>query len=128
MTFFYLNIMMIRPPATIYSSVEECCGRLDWIDLDSCVATSSGNSGSSPQWSNQFYVDFAGDKCAKECDPDDGLPCMGKPTVAAPEYFGSVRACCDEAFHWKRTDLCIDQTYGRDRRNLRESMTPATSL
>ena len=60
-----------------------------------------------------YYVDFEGmNKCAKDCDPVEGLPCMGHPPESSPQLFDTSSSCCTETLWWIDVGQCITDTNG----------------
>lgn len=97
----------------LYDTFNECCEfHLFW--QDDCDAYDENGNRWFPHsmWSEKFYVDWPGLKCAKDCDPADGLPCMGNPPEPTLELFDTARACCKKTLSWKNTGECISETNG----------------
>lgn len=101
-----------NPSSTIFATPNECClEELGWLDLDSCVA----NSQNIALFTGKFYVDYGGSKCAQDCDPTSGLPCMGNPPASAgfpAQLFDDPAACCQAKLGWIDNGRCVADTNG----------------
>ena len=100
------------PYATIFATPEECCQtKLGWLNLEACDATSQNIE----FFSDKFYPDYVGLKCAQDCDIAAGSPCKGNPpasTGASAHHFESAQTCCEERLGWIDLDECIADTNG----------------
>jgi len=94
----------------IFATPEECCSTMfTWLNLDSCVADSQNIA----RYTDKFYVDWlTGFKCAKDCDPTAGLPCMGNPTSSSLQLFDTIETCCEGSLGWIGVDQCVADTNG----------------
>mmetsp|Transcript_37443 Transcript_37443/g.67403 ORF Transcript_37443/g.67403 Transcript_37443/m.67403 type:complete len:138 (-) Transcript_37443:159-572(-) len=81
--------------------------KLNWIDVNRCVADSQGIS----FHTNKFYVDYPGMKCARDCDATNPLPCMGNPTDATATLFNTGLECCESITWWNLAE-CVAKTNG----------------
>lgn len=99
------------PSVTIFATREECCSQqFSWIG-DACI----GKSNNTAYYSDKFYVYYIGSKCAQDCDPELGLPCMGNPppdSGLAAARFDTAYACCVGKLWWLDVNQCVADTNG----------------
>ena len=58
---------------------------------------------------------YIGSKCAQDCDPELGLPCMGNPppdSGLAAARFDTAYACCVGKLWWLDVNQCVADTNG----------------
>ena len=93
--------------ATIYSSVEECCGRLNWIELDFCVATST-SSARFGKHSNMYFADFGSGSCFRDCEGGPGCASLPPPI----KVYETIEVCCSSSLNWVDTEFCLSRSNG----------------
>ena len=109
---------MGSPPASSpekFDSASACCSKgLWWIRPADCIADTDGvsSSASISSYTNKFYISHYHSKCAQDCDPTQGLPCMGSPPASSPERYDSATACCSKGLWWIAPADCIADTNG----------------
>lgn len=97
---------------TLYDTISECCRqKLGWLDANVCASSSNPSGGNT----GKFYVDYAGLKCAQDCDSVNGLPCMGPPSSASgfpAALYNTAESCCKEKLQWLDLGQCVADTNG----------------
>merc|ERR1719253_755589 len=96
---------VVPPLVALYDSVDACCSvGMFWVDYKYCTSRSVGN------YTHGWLVDFGQEKCIKDCDPADGLPCSALETEdqSAPIY-DTVEACCGR-LDWIDDGACVSNS------------------
>lgn len=68
-----------------------------------------------PGFTGKFYVVYSELKCARDCDDQQPLPCMGNPPPSSgmnAARWPSADACCDEKLSWVDQGTCVSKTNG----------------
>lgn len=99
------------PYETIFKTPQECCAaRLNWISPDLCVPRSQNDK----YYTEKFYVDYIGVKCAKDCPEEDDLPCSGNPVYMMKTLYDTAKDCCEKTLWWLNIDQCVADVNGVD--------------
>jgi len=92
--------------AKIYSTTDECCQRLGWVDRDLCQAKSLSNSLSIGR-SNKYFADYATGRCFQDCDPAlDGCALVPPPVNVYP----TIEVCCSKGLSWVEDSYCTSRS------------------
>lgn len=102
---------LVRPSETIYKTPEECCAaKLNWISPDLCAMRSKNDK----YYTEKFYADYIGLKCAKDCPAEDDLPCSGNPVNDMETLYDTAKDCCEHKLWWLNIDQCMAMSNGID--------------
>ena len=89
--------------APIYDTIQACCGRLDWIDIDVCTSFSEGRS-------RGYFTDPSSGSCLQECEPGASDCTSAVPPPIA--LYDSIDACCSEGQWWVEYKYCTSRSVG----------------
>ena len=87
----------------IYDTLEKCCDRLNWIDIDVCTSFSEGRS-------RGFFADPSSGSCLQECDP--GASDCASSVPPPLNLYDSIDACCSEGQWWVEYKYCTSRSVG----------------
>ena len=90
--------------APMYDTVEQCCGRLSWVDFDTCTGTSTDGT------SDKYWAEYTSGSCKKDCPEGEEAGC--KPVPPPIGLFDSIDACCSEGMNWVNNDFCTSRSGG----------------
>ena len=94
----------------MYDTVEACCGRLDWIDIGTCVAVSDVNiTGLSTLRSDLFFGDADSSSCLQDCESGNFRCANAPPSVT---LYDSIDACCSGELWWTEYKYCTSRSIG----------------
>ena len=89
----------------LYDTLEECCEtKLQWNNLDECVASSNGQDTTTAAGSNEYYVNWKLFKCAKDCI--GSAPCGGLKNSWDASY-SNPSDCCANHLSWIDEAECV---------------------
>jgi len=94
---------IVPPPIALYDTIEACCAvGQSWVNFDYCTSRSVG------EYSNGWVVDYKHEKCAKDCNPDEGPHCSdpGHNDLSAT-IFVTPQECCGALLGWVDLDSCV---------------------
>ena len=96
--------------ASIYDTVESCCGRLNWISTSACVSASETSfAGSLTLPSTQYFADYSSSSCLQDCEPGSFGCAVVPPPVA---LYDSIDACCSVGMGWVDYRYCTSRSIG----------------
>ena len=95
------------PSATIYDTVEACCGRLNWIDTSTCVSASEESS--MGLVFNKFFVDYSSGTCLQNCEPGP-FGCAIAPSSVT--LYDDIDSCCSLGESWVDYKYCTSRSAG----------------
>jgi hypothetical protein len=89
----------------LYDTLEECCEtKLQWNNVDECVASSNGQDTTTAAGSNEYYVNWKLFKCAKDCI--GSAPCGGLKNSWDASY-SNPSDCCANHLSWIDEAECV---------------------
>ena len=99
----------LTPSDPTFVTPEACCvGKLDWVDKDTCSASSIAGSVEDKAPTNKFYADYADAKrCVQDCDTANANPaCKRLSEDYVIMLYDDAKECCSGKFGWYDTHLC----------------------
>ncbi|KAL7538162.1 hypothetical protein ACHAXR_008330 [Thalassiosira sp. AJA248-18] len=92
----------VPPPVNLYDSIESCCSiGQQWVDYLFCTSRSVD------EYTYGWVVHWAHEKCVKDCDPLEGLPCADpKHEDQSAQIYATPEECCAR-LNWLDQDACV---------------------
>jgi len=102
----------------LYDDAAACCkAKLNYLDEDTCAASSIGGTAAGPVGNSKWYADYSISpaRCVKNCAVG-AMNCQGiLETTAGVTFYDDVETCCEKKFSWYNPIACmVKSTYDGD--------------
>jgi len=97
---------LVKPWDTLYGTAAICCAeQLSWVASPTCESKSNLTIAVGTSY---WYVDWALEKCVKDCDDSSDANCGGLAERWDELYGSSSSECCDRIWYIERNECTVE--------------------